>query len=108
MGCHHHPFEKWSQQDYYGFAAFFSRIGRKKADMPGMDRVFHNRGKASANNPKTSQAVLPTGLGGEPLDIADEEDPRQYLADWLGQPGVHFQGNCASTPRNNYVLDFEN
>jgi len=44
--CHHHPFEKWSQQDYYGFAAFFSRIGRKKADMPGMDRVFHNRGKA--------------------------------------------------------------
>ncbi len=27
--CHHHPFEKWSQQDYYGFAAFFSRIGRK-------------------------------------------------------------------------------
>ena len=51
--CHHHPFEKWSQQDYYGFAAFFSRIGRKKADMPGMDRVFHNRGKASANNPKT-------------------------------------------------------
>jgi hypothetical protein len=28
--CHHHPFEKWSQQDYYGFAAFFSQVGRKK------------------------------------------------------------------------------
>ncbi|HCA49874.1 MAG TPA: S-layer protein, partial [Planctomycetaceae bacterium] len=88
--CHHHPFEKWSQQDYYGFAAFFSRIGRKKADMPGMDRVFHNRGKASANNPKTNQAVLPTGLGGEPFEIAEEDDPRQYLADWLGRPDNEF------------------
>ena len=27
--CHHHPFEKWSQDDYYGFAAFFARVGRK-------------------------------------------------------------------------------
>ena len=27
--CHHHPFEKWSQNDYYGFSAFFTQIGRK-------------------------------------------------------------------------------
>ena len=42
--CHHHPFERWSQRDYYGYQAFFSRIGRKKnpdghADE---DRIFHN------------------------------------------------------------------
>src|SRR5206468_1269507 len=29
--CHHHPFEKWGQDDYYGFAAFFARVGRKPA-----------------------------------------------------------------------------
>ncbi len=37
--CHHHPFEKWSQQDYYGFAAFFSRIGRKPGAQFGEDRI---------------------------------------------------------------------
>ncbi len=38
--CHHHPFEKWSQHDYYGFAAFFARVGRKpdmKAQRSGRD-----------------------------------------------------------------------
>jgi len=33
--CHHHPYEKWSQDDYYGFAAFFSTLGTKTADGPG-------------------------------------------------------------------------
>jgi hypothetical protein len=28
--CHNHPFERWTQDDYYGFAAFFSQVGRKK------------------------------------------------------------------------------
>jgi len=27
--CHHHPFEKWGQDDYYSLAAYFARIGRK-------------------------------------------------------------------------------
>jgi hypothetical protein len=34
--CHHHPYEKWSQEDYYGFAAFFSRVGRK----PGFGTTY--------------------------------------------------------------------
>ena len=32
--CHNHPFERWTQDDYYGFAAFFSQIGRKKGNLP--------------------------------------------------------------------------
>src|SRR5690606_6471757 len=39
--CHHHPFEKWSQQDYYGFAAYFSRVGRKKGTITGSERIYH-------------------------------------------------------------------
>ncbi|MEC7566750.1 MAG: DUF1553 domain-containing protein [Planctomycetota bacterium] len=88
--CHHHPFEKWSQEDYYGFAAFFSRVGRKKSDTPGYDRVFYNQGKASAKNPKTGNNVPPTGLGSEPLDLAIEEDPRQHLAAWMSDPSNEF------------------
>ena len=33
--CHHHPYEKWSQDDYWGLAAFFGRVGTKAVPMPG-------------------------------------------------------------------------
>ncbi len=38
--CHNHPFERWTQDDYYGFAAFFSQIGRKKGNLPDEEVVF--------------------------------------------------------------------
>src|SRR6185369_13660789 len=67
--CHHHPFERWSQQDYYSFAAFFSQVGRKPA--PGGDEIiFAKRTVASATNKKTKQAVQPAGLGAQPLRLA--------------------------------------
>ena len=85
--CHHHPFERWSQDDYYGFQAFFSRVGRK----PGRkgvanERVFHNVGLATARNPRTEQDLKPAGLGDEPLEIAPYDDPRQKLVDWMTAP----------------------
>jgi len=81
--CHHHPFEKWSQDDYYGFAAFFSRVGRKPGEMSGEDRIFHNRGVASARNDNTGNSLKPTGLGGEPMEIGPDDDPRENLVDWM-------------------------
>ncbi len=84
--CHHHPFEKWSQDDYYGFQAFFSRVARKPGNQPDEERIFHRRGKAQAKNPKTGQQLPPTGLGSGPLDLPIDEDPRQALADWMADP----------------------
>jgi hypothetical protein len=84
--CHHHPFEKWSQRDYYGLAAFFSQVGRKPGYEPEEQRIYHRRGEAAATNPKTGERLVPTGLGGEPLKLAPERDPRQALADWLADP----------------------
>jgi len=81
--CHHHPFERWSQQDYYSFSAFFSRVGREGGDRPGEEVIFHRRGNASASNPKTGQSVRPAGLGAEPLDLSPERDPREALSDWM-------------------------
>ena len=82
--CHHHPFEKWSQDDYYGFAAFFSRVGRKPSPIDRQrSRIFHQRGVAQANNPKTKQNLKPTGLGSIALEIPPEQDPREKLADWM-------------------------
>jgi len=84
--CHHHPFEKWSQQDYYGFAAFFSTLERKKSDEPFEEIVFHKTKAATAQNIRTGQPVKPTVLSGAPLELAPENDPRQPLADWLTSP----------------------
>jgi hypothetical protein len=83
--CHHHPFEKWSQQDYYSFSAFFAQVGRKAGERPGEEIIFHRRGTAQAKNPKTGQTVKPAGLGTEPFDIAPEDDPRLALADWMAR-----------------------
>jgi hypothetical protein len=88
--CHHHPFEKWSEDDYYGLAAFFSRIGKKNRPV-GMGiptntrdrRLFHNVGTAAQANPRSGASLKPAGLGSDPLEIAAEEDPRVYLADWI-------------------------
>ena len=81
--CHHHPFEKWSQQDYYGFAAFFSTLGRKKGDEPFEEVLFHQNREASAENIRTRQPVKPTLLGGEVVALSAEIDPREKLAEWL-------------------------
>lgn len=81
--CHHHPFERWSQQDYYGFQAFFSTLGRKKGDEPFEEIVFHQWKEAAAENIRTKQPVKPTLLGGQALTLAPETDPRHALAEWL-------------------------
>ena len=81
--CHHHPFERWSQQDYYGFSAFFSQVGRKKGSVQNEERIFHRRGVAAASNPKTGQSVKPTGLGAAALDLGPDQDPRHAMVDWM-------------------------
>jgi len=89
--CHHHPFEKWSQNDYYGFSAFFSRVTKKNVTLPGFvrtardRRIVHNPGAASAKNPRSGDVLKPTGLGSPALDIPVDHDPRQYLADWMAR-----------------------
>ncbi|MFO0904161.1 MAG: DUF1553 domain-containing protein [Pirellulales bacterium] len=88
--CHHHPFEKWSQQDYYGFTAFFSQVGRKKGDEQNEERIFHRVGVAQARNPKTGKDVKPTGLGAQTLELSPEVDPRHALVDWMADPSNPF------------------
>jgi hypothetical protein len=88
--CHHHPFERWSQEDYYSLAAFFSRIGRKPTDTRGEDLIFHNRGVAQSINLKTGKPVMPAALGDSVGDIPPDEDPRLRLADWMASESNPF------------------
>jgi Protein of unknown function (DUF1553)/Protein of unknown function (DUF1549) len=88
--CHHHPFEKWSQQDYYGLAAFFSQVGRKPTAIKGEEIIYHKRGVASSVNKRTKLAVKPTSLGDAALDIPADDDPRLKLADWMSNKANPF------------------
>ncbi len=94
--CHHHPFEKWSQQDYYGLAAFFSRLDVKDPPAPKPKKgarpepklpllVSHKPGDPELMNPRTGRLVPPTALGGKVVEVAAEADPREKLADWLAE-----------------------
>ena len=84
--CHHHPYEKWSQQDYFGLAAFFSTVGRKPSDQPAEEAIFHQWTEASAQNPRTGKPVKPTNLGGQTPTLTPRDDPRAALAAWLTAP----------------------
>lgn len=88
--CHHHPFEKWSQQDYYQLAAFFSQVDRK-ISVDGNptyfeERIFHKRGIASVKHPATGETLKPAGLGAQAIDIPADDDPRHQLVNWMVDP----------------------
>ena len=82
--CHNHPFDQWTMNDYYGFAAFFAQIGRKPAEDPRETVVFDSRG-GEVNHLVTKQPVKPKFLGGEVLEKAGE-DRRKMLVEWLASP----------------------
>jgi hypothetical protein len=101
--CHHHPFEKWSQHDYYSFSAFFSQVGRKPGRKPGEEMIYHKRGVAKATNKKNNKPVQPAGLGAAVLDLGPDEDPRQSLVDWMSAKDNKF---FAHTLVNRYWKHF--
>ncbi|QDT12759.1 DUF1549 and DUF1553 domain-containing protein [Planctomycetes bacterium K23_9] len=84
--CHHHPFERWSQDDYYGLAAFFSQVGRKPTSMPGENLVYHKRGVAGSINPRSRETIRPAALGDSVGQIGPDEDPRLRFANWMASP----------------------
>jgi hypothetical protein len=93
--CHNHPFDRWTMNDYYGFAAFFSQIGRKGTDDPREVVVF-NSGGGEVNHPVGGRVMKPKFLGGAEPDVAGK-DRRQVLSKWLASPdNPYFATNLAN------------
>jgi hypothetical protein len=89
--CHHHPFEKWSQDDYYGMAAFFVRLGTKPCQDFGLfggETIVYLRPNGEMADPRKGGKVLPHPLDGQVMD--DPFDRRRQLADWLTSPDNPF------------------
>src|SRR5207253_8113099 len=88
--CHNHPFERWTQDDYYGFAAFFSQIGRKKGNLPD-EEVIYTTGSGDVRQPRTGRTMPPKALGGPVLEPPTPSgDRRTRLATWLAGPANPF------------------
>ncbi len=96
--CHHHPFEKWSQADYYQFAAFFARVGLKQSTEFGLfgnEQIVRINPDGEVYHPKTGAKMRPTPPGVQlavfigktaPPDVDADGDRRMALADWLTAP----------------------
>ncbi len=79
--CHNHPFDRWTMDDYYSFAAFFAQVGRK----PGEDNretIIFNSGGGEVSHPVGGRVMPPKFLGGAAPDVAGK-DRRAVMAAWL-------------------------
>ena len=96
--CHHHPFEKWSQEDYYGMASFFSRVGTKNSQefgIFGRETVIYLLPTGEVNHPRKGGVVKPHPLDGPVMD--DPFDRRRKLAEWLtAKENPYFARNIAN------------
>jgi len=82
--CHHHPYERLSQSDYYGFAAYFARVASKNSAEFGIfggETVVVVNPSGEVSHPRSGAIMKPTPLGGESVEHAD--DRRIALASWL-------------------------
>jgi hypothetical protein len=82
--CHNHPFDRWTQNDYYSFAAFFSQIGRKQGE-DYRETIIFNSGGGEVNHPVGGRVMPPKYLGDEAPNVAGK-DRRVELAKWLASP----------------------
>jgi hypothetical protein len=80
--CHNHPFEKWTQDDYYGTAAAFNRVGRKETGLPDDEMIFVKAG-GEVTQPRTGRTMKVRLLLSGDVDVPADQDRRAVFADWL-------------------------
>ena len=83
--CHNHPWEKWTQDDFWGFAAFFGRMGIKDTYENDESQVLL-KVKGEVIHPKTKKPIGPKYLDGPSEVEAPDEDVREKLAAWITSP----------------------
>ncbi|MDB5310812.1 MAG: hypothetical protein JWO38_5014 [Gemmataceae bacterium] len=96
--CHNHPFERWTQDDYYGMAAWFARVRNKPepvigskpaAPAAGAEVIFLAR-DGEVTQPRTQKTMKPRYPGIGDVDVKPGADRREALAEWLTSPGNPF------------------
>lgn len=79
--CHHHPSEKWGQDDYAGLGGFFTGVVQKK--LPTGDDAVIVKAGTDMKHPRTGELVPARALGAAPATFTGVHDRRAVLADWM-------------------------
>jgi hypothetical protein len=94
--CHNHPFDRWTQDDYYGFVSFFTGVKRKVASEEREYFIYDDPNAPPAKHLLDGHPVPAHFLGGGAADV-NGKDPRQALAEWLtAKDNVLFRQNMAN------------
>ncbi len=93
--CHNHPFERWTQDDYYGFAAWFARVKQKpepggKPNTPNSAEVVYSVRDGEVTQPRSGKVMKPRYISVGEADVKPGQDRREALAEWLASPGNPF------------------
>lgn len=97
--CHNHPGERWTQDDYYGLAAFFARL--RYRDGPFFNHIYDKEEtilplrKGELVHARTGVVMQPKALGAAAVEVPAEADRRERLADWLVSPDNPFFAKAA-------------
>ncbi len=83
--CHNHPFDRWTLDDYYGFASFFAGVNLKRGVEGREVVVYNNNNNNTVEHPVNGRRMKPKFLGGDAPDV-EGQDPRIPLAKWLTAP----------------------
>jgi hypothetical protein len=104
--CHNHPFDDWTQDDYYGLAACFSNLKRKEVQNVRRDKLDQHEingdeilfvsGSPGMVQPRTGMRLPPTPPHGAPIQVKGETDARVPLAQWLTRDNPQFVRNLAN------------
>ncbi len=110
--CHNHPLEKYTQDDYYHFSAFFSRVKLERHDPKQGPTVLAvgtrdpNRMKQPVGvpQPRTGQFLKPQPLDRSTVDVKPGDDPRAALAAWITDPkNEYFSGAMVNRVWRHYL-----
>jgi hypothetical protein len=83
--CHNHPFDRWTMDDYYGFASFFAGVNMKRGVEGREVIVYNNNAQNTVEHPVDGRRMKPKTLGGDSPEV-EGKDPRAALATWLTAP----------------------
>src|SRR5690242_6774273 len=104
--CHNHPFDVWTQDDYYGLAAYFGNLARKDVNNFRKDRldtheingdvVVYLSGRPQVVQPRSGATLAPKPPGGPRPNLGDDPDALDDLAAWLTRDNPQFARNLAN------------
>ncbi len=96
--CHNHPLEKYTQDDYYHFAGYFSRIKLDRKDPKtaptklsvSLPDAKQNKNPVGVTQPRTNKFMAPQPLDRAMLKVESDQDPRAVLAAWITDPKIEY------------------